>query len=231
MKTALPFFSLVLLLGFAGCKKDGITITDSRDGESYVIVEIGNQTWFAENLRYAGNIAEVADEMQWKNIFYNDTKTPAWCNFNNDHDNDATYGKLYNYWAVKTGTLCPSGWHIPTDAEWKELEMFLGATQAEADAGGWFRGAGVGKKLKSTSSLWEHSIYEGDNSSDFSALPAGLRGLEANFDNEGYNCYFWCAQDSSSVPAYYRELDYYAEEVWRSFFDGNIGFSCRCVKD
>lgn len=231
MKKLFPFTLLIVFFLFAGCKKDGVTITDPRDGESYLIVEIGNQTWFAENVRYAGNIAEVTGDAAWLNIGLNDTKQPAWCNYENNHNNDDDYGKLYNYWAVKTGTLCPSGWHVATDAEWKQLEMFLGATQAEANAAGWIRGAGVGIKLKSTSSLWEHSMYEGDNSSGFSALPAGVRTVEGKFYNLGQSAYYWTGPDTVSAGAFYRELSFDHEEVWRSTFDPTAGYSCRCVKD
>jgi hypothetical protein len=109
------------------------TVSD-RDGNTYVTVRIGNQWWMAENLkttRYNDNteIPNVTDDDIWKDLI-----TPAYCCIFND---PATYknicGAIYNWYAINTGKLCPSGWHVSTDNDWKTLEMYLGMTQEQAD--------------------------------------------------------------------------------------------------
>lgn len=103
-------------------------IKDTRDGNEYKTVKIGTQTWFAENLRYAGSIPQVASQEAWAAIWNNGNPTgqPAWAYNNNDANSIAVDGKLYNWYAVNTGSLCPPGWHIPTDAEWATLITYLG---------------------------------------------------------------------------------------------------------
>ena len=90
------------------------SITDA-DGNVYTSVTIGTQEWMVENLRttkYSDgtSIPNVTDGDEWSDI-----ETAAWCNYDNSSTNDATYGKLYNWYAVETGKLCPTGWHVPTD--------------------------------------------------------------------------------------------------------------------
>lgn len=102
-----------------GCDSDS-TVTDS-EGNVYRIVKIGSQCWMAENLRSTAGIAEVSNTTQWGDIFTSQSRTPAWCYYENDSSNNALYGKLYNWHAVNTGNLCPTGWHIPTQQEWQTL--------------------------------------------------------------------------------------------------------------
>lgn len=107
----------VFLVFASSCKN---TVTDSRDGNAYKTVTIGNQVWMAENLnvdkfRNGDLILQAKTEEEWKKAGEN--KHPAWCYFDNDTANDAKYGKLYNWYAVNDPRgLAPAGWHIPTDA-------------------------------------------------------------------------------------------------------------------
>ncbi len=155
------------------------TYTDPRDGNVYKTVKIGTQTWFAENLRYAGNIPQVASKEEWLKIYYNKTSQPAWVYYNNDPNYNSVYGKLYNWYAVNTGSLCPQGWHIPTFEEWKYLRDFLG---------GYLVGGG---KMKSQTG-WNAPNQGATNESGFSGLPGGERYFNSNAAFYGLGKYgFW----------------------------------------
>ena len=102
------------------------TVTDI-DGNTYKTVQIGTQTWMAENLRTTKYndgeaIPYVTDNSVWVKL-----ETPAYCYYNNDISNKKMFGALYNWYTVNTGRLCPSGWHVPTDAEWTTLAITWGA--------------------------------------------------------------------------------------------------------
>jgi uncharacterized protein (TIGR02145 family) len=123
------------------------TVTDI-DGNVYQTVTIGTQVWMKENLkvthyRNGEAIPNVTDGNVWGAL-----TTGAYCEYNNDVNNVATYGRLYISYAVADNrNIAPTGWHVPSDAEWKQLEMTLGMSQAQADSVGW-HGAPVGGKLK-----------------------------------------------------------------------------------
>ena len=181
------------------------TFTDPRDGKTYKIVKIGTQTWMAENLAYK-------------------TSNGCWA-YNNNENNVATYGRLYNWATAKTA--CPSGWHLPSDKEWKTLEMYLGMSQSQADNGGW-RGTDEGKKMKSTSG-WKNN-GNGTNSSGFNALPGGARGIDGSFDGLGSFGDWWSSSEGFDTYAWNRYLDY-SDQVYRDDHDEAGGFSVRCVRD
>lgn len=227
------YFIIVLLsvsLFIGGCNKDESddtpaarttqTFEDPRDGNEYEVVTIGDQTWFAENLRFdgAGTVLEVRTDTGWANIESDTTLQPAWCYYNNDSLNDATYGKLYNWYAVNTGSLCPTGWHIPTDAEWTELTDFL---EGAEPAGG---------KMKSTEE-WNFPNTEATNSSMFSALPGGYRFRQGAFLGAGVNANWWSATEEGARNAVPRNLYYNSAQVDTIASNKANGFSCRCVED
>ena len=125
------------------------------DGNVYKTVKIGEQRWMAENLRtthYANGsaIPLVESISRWDNLGYADE---AYCYYDNSAANGNTFGALYTGEAAKNA--CPSGWHLPDDTEWKELEMFLGMSQSEANATG-YRGTNEGSKLAGNASLWNN---------------------------------------------------------------------------
>ncbi|MCD4664425.1 MAG: caspase family protein [Bacteroidales bacterium] len=213
--------------------KNGYFI-DPRDQVKYKVAKIGNQTWMAENLKAIkyndGNaIPLVSDKTGWSEL-----KTPGYCWYNNDEAaNKNTYGALYNWYAVNTGKLCPTGWHVPTDEEWKVLEGAVDSQYAIGD-NTWdeesvFRGFDAGMNLKTTSG-W----YENGNGSDlfgFSALPGGFR-LSRNFGTLGYYVNWWSATEYSSRRAWYRSLNYESDRVYRNYnHDKEGGFSVRCLRD
>lgn len=199
-----------------GC--DGISsITDGRDGQTYQIVQIGNQCWFAENLNYAGNFTVITTGQDW--VATADTEEPAWCFYNFNSSNESTYGKLYNWYAVDTEELCPSGWRVPTAADWSELISYLGG---QTVAGG---------KMKSVTG-WNSPNTGATNESGFTALPGGYRspstdgGVLGGFQLMGTRGYFWRSGPASSI-----ELDYGYTTAYTVNQSTVQGVSCRCVMD
>jgi uncharacterized protein (TIGR02145 family) len=178
---------------------------DPRDGQIYNTVEIDNQTWFSENLNF-------------------ETTNSWW--YDNDPANGDIYGRLYTWDAAMTA--CPTGWHLPSDDEWKELEIYLGMSQAEADNIEW-RGTNQGKQMKSTSG-W-NANGNGINSVGFTALPGGYRFNDGSFQHLGERGTFWSSSESSGSSAWYRNPSFNEDQVYRNNFNTANGYSCRCIKD
>lgn len=210
------------------------TVTDI-DGNVYQTITIGAQVWMAENLkvtRYRNGdaIPNITDDDSWSF-----SRNGGYCEYNNDIGNVSTYGRLYNWYAVvDSRNIAPDGWHVPTDEDWKQLEMHLGMSRAEADTTGW-RGAAifnVGGKLKDTGTTYWLSPNEGaTNESGFTALAGGCRNAGANFNGVGTHAYFWSSTESNSQLAWSRILFYNYRNVNRYNNVKVSGFSIRCVKD
>jgi uncharacterized protein (TIGR02145 family) len=125
--------------------------------------------------------------------------------------------------------LCPTGWHVPTDDDFKTMEMFLGMTTEQANGTG-DRGIDQGTQLKNTTG-WDNN-GNGTNTSGFSALPGGFRyRLDGSFFNEGELSYWWSSSESSSTHALYRRLDYNLPTVFREAAYKTAGKYVRCVKN
>ena len=178
-------------------------------GVDYSTVQIGDQCWFAENLRTTTYLNGDAIPQDWIST------TSGSMGF---YNNGPAYGGLYNWYAVDDARgLCPSGWHVPTDGEWTILTDHLGG---ESVAGGqmktnygWFNGG------------------NGTNSSGFSGLPGGGRyDYGGGFSFAGYYGYWWSSSPNGS-NAWYRFLSSNSESVGRSYSGQGDGFSVRCVRD
>ncbi len=189
----------------------------------YNTVQIGNQCWMKENLK----VRNYKNGTAIPNITVNSTwislSTGARCWYNNDSATyAATYGALYNWFAVDNiNGLCPTGWHVPTDAEWTILTDFLGG---ESVAGG---------PLKETDTThWNSPNTGATNSSGFTALPGGYRVYNnGNFSNFADFGYWWSSTSSSSTEAWRRMMGYFHSTVHRYNTDKNHGYSVRCVMD
>ncbi|UCG28279.1 MAG: hypothetical protein JSV24_02660, partial [Bacteroidales bacterium] len=220
------------------------TFTDARDGQIYKAITIGNQTWMAENLnatKYADGTPLV--DGTGAGDISNDFTTKFYFYYNDDSATYAdTYGALYTWAAVMKDAIssdsnpsgvegvCPDNWHVPSDSEWKEMEMYLGMSQADADNTSW-RGTDEGGKLKETDTIhWNSPNTGSTNSSGFTALPGGYRYKNGNYDNIGQYTSFWSSQENSSNSAWIRNLAYSMSEVNRDINSKEVGNSIRCVK-
>jgi uncharacterized protein (TIGR02145 family) len=207
------------------------TVTDI-DGNVYKTVKIGEQWWMAENLkvthyRNGDAIPNVTDNTEWEGL-----STGAMCSYDNDDNNIETYGLLYNWYAVDDSrNIAPAGWHVPTDEEWKELEMYLGMSQADADNTG-SRGTDEGGKLKETgTSQWTRPNTGATNESGFSALPGGYRIYAGIFSYFYLDANFWSATEVGHGPCYYRSLHNTSTLVSRHWGGKRDGASVRCFMD
>ncbi len=208
------------------------TVTDI-DGNVYQTVQIGDQLWMAENLkvthyRNGDAITNVTDATEWSNL-----STGAYCNYDNDANNTATYGRLYNWYAVNDSrNIAPEGWHVPTDEEWKQLELYLG--QTDADDMGW-RGTDEGGKLKESGTVhWNSPNTGATNEIGFSALPGGDRNdYDGPYYDMGTTAYFWSSTEyeDDSTHAWVRTLHFQNSGVHRGYSSKQAGFSVRLVRD
>lgn len=204
------------------------TLIDIRDGKVYSTIKIGNQWWMAENLNYETN----------NSFCYNNRTT--YC---------ITYGRLYN-WAeamkidqrfndekwdgsdIKHQGICPDGWHIPSDDEWKIMEMYLGMNQGTVNAENW-RGTYEGGSLKETGyKHWNYPNTGATNGSGFSALPGGDCWPNMEFHRMGFDAYFWTSSEYNNLFSWYRRLNNNYSSIYRYYgFSKKYGRSIRCVKD
>jgi len=203
------------------------TSTVTFDGYNYATVQIGSQCWFKENLRNddyndATAIPGNLDDATWPTTtsgaqtVYGEGSSFVSSGSSDEAANLATYGRLYNWYAVNTGKLCPSGWHVPTDAEWITLENTLGSSVA-------------GTTLKVTSS--NTPAWDGSNTSGFSALPGGYRDPNnGSFVDQPNNGYWWSSSPDGS-EAWYRVLIAMVPAVIPMKLVPGGGFSARCVQD
>jgi uncharacterized protein (TIGR02145 family) len=197
------------------------TLTDI-DGNTYNTVQIGNQVWMSENLktsryRNGGSIPYVVGNSDWQA-----QTTGAWSYYDHDAANGAIYGKLYNWYNTLGDTLCPTGWHVPSDNEWTILTDYLGG---ENIAGG---------KMKSIGTdYWNEPNTGETNESGFSALPGGARYYEGSFFHIRDFAFFWSASESDISFAWSRYLNSNNGYVNRilSINSKSSGASVRCLKD
>ena len=236
----------VLFILLSGCKKgrdeEGQTPTGpgspcpgiptvTYGGQVYNTVHIGNQCWLKENLNI-GTMIPGEEDMQDNNIIekycYDDV--PANC---------TTYGGLYQWdeimqYTTLSGTqgVCPPGWQIPTDDDWKILE---GTVDSIYDVGDveWnqvlFRGFDAGRNLKSTSGWYGGG--NGPNEFGFAAMPAGSRGYVGGFYSMNKTALYWSSQEYNDTTAWSRVIEYSVDNVYRDNIIKSNGFSVRCIKD
>ncbi len=209
-----------------------IQIVMDIEGNRYKTVKIGNQEWMTENLRtttyrYGTPIPNVTDDEEWSKL-----STGAYVWFDNDESNSDVYGALYNWYAVNTNELCPVGWRVPTDDDWKELEGSVDSKYGVGDSewdGLYLRGYDAGKKLKAKSGWFE----KGDGTDDygFSALPGGYRGSDGRFHSAGFNGYWWTTTESYYNQAWRRVMYHEFSTVNRCSSDKEPAYAVRCLRD
>jgi uncharacterized protein (TIGR02145 family) len=203
------------------------------DGNIYQTVQIGNQWWMVENLRVThyrngDPIPNIIDNYEWINL-----TSGACCAYENNDSNSENYGLLYNLYAVSDGRgICPDGWHIPSDQDWMDLEMFLGMSQEEAN-NTWYRGTTEGGKLKEIGTIhWNSPNSGATNESGFSALPSGFRhNSHGAFQSLGQNGFWWTSSIYNENNNWGRALHCNESRIFRLNYSNTFGFSVRCVKD
>jgi len=209
----------------------GTLLTDNRDGQTYTTVQIGTQCWMAENLNI-GTMLNTGYAQTNNNVI------EKYC-YNNDINNCNVYGGLYQWdeamqYITSPGSqgICPSGWHLPDDNEWKTLEMHLGMSQAEADALFWRGTHNEGGKLKETgTNHWQSPNTGATNTSGFTALPAGYCVPPNSCYSLTQNSFFWTSNENGA-NAWNRGLSYQDQQIYRHNTDAKFfGLSVRCVRN
>jgi uncharacterized protein (TIGR02145 family) len=209
---------------------DGSTCSDqcgepfSHEGYDYATVQIGVQCWFSENCRYLPEVSPSSEGSETDSHYYVYDYQGTDVEAAMSTENYETYGVLYNWSAVMTEGICPSGWHVASDGDWQTMEISLGMDLSEVSESGW-RGTDQGYQLKSTS-LWNPN-ENGSNSSGFNGLPGGIKD-SWNFTTIGYDGAWW---STSNLDSWTRRLQYDFNGVYRFNNDISFGFSARCIKD
>ena len=231
----------------SGCKKDKTTtkvITHDtiyegkvidQQGIEYKTITLGKQTWMAENLKATvfNDSTPIVNELnstQWMSL-----STAAYCNYNNVDSLGLKYGRLYNWYAVKTEKLCPKGWHVPTDAEWDTLVLYLvkqrydyldygtvAVAQAMASNSGW--------KTSTTAGTPGYDNAK-NNACKFSVMPCGYSN--GYFHGLGLNAYFWSSTEDTNNVANASDLYLSSELTYPQELNitKKMGISVRCLKD
>jgi len=233
-----------LFLFFANSCKEDIEVkgdddnifTDTRDGNVYKTIAIGNQVWMAENLKYLPKVIGATLGSKTTPCYYvygyNGTiveEAKATANYN-------TFGVLYNWPAACSA--CPSGWHLPSDDEWTQLTDYL-----SSDTRYWCNNNSeyIAKSLASTSG-WNTNTNNcaignnqmSNNSTGFTALPGGRHVFDAGFLAIDYDGYWWSSTEAffDHMSAYRRDITHNYGKVfsWGEYSKIN-GYSVRCVKN
>jgi len=200
------------------------TIMMTSYGCSSKKVNIGKQVWMVKNLnvdkfRNGDPIPNAKTDEEWRKA--GDEGKPAWCYYENDPNNGAKYGKLYNWYAVNDPRgLAPKGWHVPSDEEWTELTDTLGGPEFIIF---------IGYSMKSTSG-WSINEFS-TNSSGFSGLPGGYRNNNGDFTAIGEHGHWWSSTEYPTDYAYFRTLICFTGSVGRMGSSKKFGFSVRCLSD
>ena len=203
------------------------------EGNEYTTVKLGTQEWMVENLKtskYNDNtvIRYVDVNNEWAGL--NSPATGAWCYYANIINNGNTYGLLYNWYAVNSGILCPTGWKVPSDDDWTILIDYLDPNVIDPNING-NQSHIVGGKLKEAGTAhWITPNTGATNESGFKGLPGGVRFTDGSFNNLGTNGYWWSSTESSSGNVWYRGLTYLFGSIFRSNNVKNLGFSVRCMR-
>jgi uncharacterized protein (TIGR02145 family) len=185
-------------------------------------VKICDQIWMDKNLdvdRYRNGdlIPKVTDPTAWEAL-----TTGAYCYFNNDSATyAATYGKLYNWYAVNDPRgLAPAGWHIPSDEEWDSMETCLGGVTV------------AGGEMKETGTIhWQSPNAGATNSSGFTALPGSERNYDGAFNVIGFFGHWWSSTQFNTTNAWIHRLSYGDAEIFRFNERKRFGLSVRCLRD
>lgn len=202
------------------------------DGNIYRTVTIGEQRWMKENLRTSrysnGDLVPYEPgQSEWVAL-----GSGAWTTYGNDANQAMNYGMLYNgYTVLDPRNVCPSGWHVPTDEDWQELEVGLGMSGSEiGNTGTRGQSANVGGKLKAVE-LWNEPNLGASDSVMFTAYGGGHRTFSGVFTNQGATGTWWSSSVSGSTSAFVRTLISGNVGINRNASGLPSGYSIRCIED
>jgi|GEM_PF-1248955 len=236
---------LLIIKGSSGCYSTIVPLLPTGDtlitfnfvpcidanGNSYAVVQIGNQLWMAENLN-AGKYQTgedmdfVSDNQEWSR-----KTTGAYCSYNNIETNSDIYGHLYNWYAATDSrNIAPHGWHMPSDAEWHRMILAIDkdATFTEGVAESFIAG---GMLKESGTSHWVSPNEGATNKYGFSALPAGARYSNGIYDFSGTYAHWWCTDQQTDENAWLRYIPNDWTDFERIAVEKKFGISLRCVQD
>jgi len=224
----IPFITMgLVLILINSCKKaadnnNSASVTD-KDGNVYTSVTIGTQVWMAENLKttkYLNGDPIGTTTPATLDISGESTPKYQWA-YGGDESKAATYGRLYTWYAATDPrNICPTGWHVPTDAELTTLTAYLGG---DSIAGAKLKGTGTG--------CWNSPNTGATNESGFAALPGGYRGYEGSSHYIGYTGYWWSSTEFDANNAWFLGLYYNGITDHNLSNSKMAGFSVRCLKD
>ena len=197
--------------------------SDCHNKVVYETAIIGNQEWMVDNLNVGvlsngDSIFEAKTDEEWQR--YGDEGVPSWCYYQNDPENGATFGRLYNWYAVSRPVgICPDGWRVPSDEDWRELADYLGGPEV------------AGGKLKDTDS-WGYPNFGATNETGFSALPGNLRYKNGHFYRYTNRLGFWWSSSEGVANTAWGYYLVFGDSVLnRGYYYKQSGFSVRCVRD
>jgi len=187
------------------------------EGNIYKTIVIGAQTWMAENLKTTKFNDGTSIPFQPASSYWDDSAKMAYCWYSND---SVLYGALYNWYTVNSGKLCPSGWHVPSDAEWTSMTDQIGGESTAAT------------KLKETGTVhWVSSITPATNESGFTAIGSGYRAPSGIYNNLKHYAYFWTSTGNTAIDAMCRFIYSGFDNLNVSAGNKLNGLSVRCIKD
>ena len=223
----------------------GIGVYDERDGNSYCSITYGDQEWLVENMRYLPSVNRVYEYSGGEAMYYVYDYNGNNVEEARNNPNYSEYGVLYNWKAALTA--CPAGWHLPSDAEWSQLEVYLQNNGYNFD--GYIDNDNdrethnvIAKSIAATSG-WVDCHDENtpgwlqpkNNESSFNGKPGGYRYYTNNFERKNERTLWWTSTSefgsSSDSRAWDRKLGYELDDLWKTPNNKSVGFSVRCVRD
>ena len=225
--TLLPLMMAFPLVAFSQCPTSGTVLFDGYD---YPVVSIGMQCWFAENLGAihfsdGAGMLVVAEPAQWEELSTSDIPKTSVVTRKGVPVGE---GRVYNAAAVRSGKLCPAGWHVPTDDDWQRLETALGLSSAEAQKTG-FRGHHA-EQLRGNEERYVE--WSGLDAFGFRALPGGFMEASGECWNWGDSGFWWTSSEwKGGGELWMRSLSNWGESMYRSIHPYGNGLSVRCLKD
>jgi len=191
---------------------------DDADGNTYSTVMIGSQVWMGSNLKTTKYNDGSAISLVSNTTLWSERTDGAYCYYNNSGTNGTIYGALYNWFAVNTGKLCPTGWHVPSGTDWSTLATTLGG------------GSFAGGKLKETGTTHWTNNNGASDLVGFTALPGGRRNSSGTFEYIGTKSMWWTSTINGTF-ADYKSIDNTSVVLSGSYDNHKNGRSVRCVKD